>query len=126
MDSATRDAWAAKHGLKPSPRRQGWHGFVGRNPGREFTASGVEDNHLRAGWDDHGEVWVRDTPGRRGFKHAAAYTSHPYDLDQDDRDRLAQMASKYGLKVEIRPKAESWYYPGQTWLVILSDPDLDG
>lgn len=111
-DHAARDAWAASHDLKLSPTRLDWDGFMNRRIVYRYDEARATDRLLRSGWDDHREVWNRD--GK-----PACYSAQPYDLTQADRDNLETLARIHGLRVEIHPPVASWYYPGQTWLVLV-------
>lgn len=118
-DSALRAAWAEKHGLKLSPRRNDWHTFMGRQYGRRMSDRADRDDELRNHWDDHGEVWIPVVGHGKGYKRPACYTAQPYDLSERAREDLATLAADHAMRVEILPPAESWYYPGATWLVVL-------
>ena len=112
-DHDKRQAWMAQHGLRLSPRRRTWAAFV---------AGAGRSSNIRPGeWEDHGEVWIR-AERSRGFRMPAAYTAQPYDLPNTDRDEIEQIAENHGFRVEVLPKSESWYYPGETWLIVFWAP----
>jgi hypothetical protein len=53
-----------------------------------------------------------------GWRTATRFilTGHPYDLRIES---LSRWCRAHDLKLETRPTAESWYYPGATHLVVL-------
>ena len=63
---------------------------------------------------DHGRLY-RSADGR-----AAHLVYHPYSLTEEEAARLADWTDAAGAVSVILPAERSWYYPGQTLLVIVT------
>lgn len=63
------------------------------------------------------------------LEHAVLFRSHdgrcwltyqPYALPEDVRDRVKGWAKEHGLAAEVYPPSASWYFPGDTCLVVIT------
>lgn len=103
-DHDALDLWTATRGLKESRGRLGWEAVTSKRP-----AILREGTH----WEDHCDLWTRN-------RKPVCFTSQPYDFDETPagRERLAEIAVKHGLYIEIGEHT-SWYYPGLTILIAI-------
>ncbi len=70
-------------------------------------------DHIRAFKDNKGKVYI---------------VCQPYLEPAELRTKLELWARRRGLHVEIHDKSESWYYPGETCLIVITagaEPPVD-
>ncbi|HUV06035.1 MAG TPA: hypothetical protein VMX94_13180 [Armatimonadota bacterium] len=111
-----REAWAAMHGgLKESHghcclrRLQGLK-CLKYHQKRCEDCDRAEAN--RAIWD-HPTIWIK---GGKPYM----IVLHPYYVRDDELNQLQQLCGSRGLVCNVRPKEESFYRPGGTWMIEIS------
>lgn len=62
---------------------------------------------------DHHRMWL-DTEGRY------VLTGEPYQVDDSDLSNFTEAMAELGLKVSVKDKSESFWYPGSTLLILIT------
>lgn len=62
---------------------------------------------------DHGRIWL-DQEGRY------VLTGEPYEIDDHNLGRFTKDMAELGLQVSVKPKSESFWYPGHTFLIVIT------
>ncbi|WP_433364227.1 hypothetical protein [Streptosporangium sp. CA-115845] len=62
---------------------------------------------------DHGRIWL-DQEGRY------VLTGEPYEIDDHNLGRFTADMAELGLQVSVKPKSESFWYPGHTFLIVIT------
>lgn len=105
--------WVAANHARVSKARPCVHSVLGkRHPPycwQDFGAC------LPPGWD---HVQMFNTPGGRVLTH------HPYR--QPEADEVAAFDQRWGTTTTVHSRAESWYYPGHSYLVVVRRAPADG
>lgn len=64
--------------------------------------------------------WVDHVRAYRDRRRKVYIISQPYADPDELRPKLESWAERRGLRVDVRGKDESWYYPGETCLIIIT------
>ncbi|WP_326646613.1 hypothetical protein OG884_18480 [Streptosporangium sp. NBC_01755] len=66
---------------------------------------------------DHGRIWL-DQEGRY------VLTGEPYEIDGHNLGRFTKDMAALGLQISVKPKSESFWYPGHTFLILITRKSL--
>lgn len=102
---------AENYGLRPSQARICPRVVAGKRCLTYHRSRCLCDKHRSL--LDHGRMWL-DEHGRH------VLTGEPYHIAPDDLAAFTDDMAKLGLQVNVKPKSESFWYPGHTHLILIT------